>query len=155
MKTYDECIAGGFTPTRKYGWFDYKRDYVRHIRKLAKRMGFVRVSSRTSEAIGVIFYKYVISKTRHLEKCYYFAFYDCAGNILPEMRLFAKMTDKKYNIDLILTTGNYESGPCSAFEYIGVPEELIEMMFSKCNHPQQFRMYLENWKNLNILDGLT
>jgi len=153
MKTYDECIAGGFTPTRKYGWFDYKRDYVRHIRKLAERMGFVRVSP-VRLANDIIFHKYVISKTRHFEKCYYFAFYDCAGNILPEMRLFAQMTGK-FDINLILTTGNYESGPCSAFKYIGVPEELIEMMFSRCTHPEQFRMYLENWKNLNILDGLT
>ena len=153
MKTYEECLAEGFVPSRKYGWFEYKRDYVKHIGKLAERMGFVQ-----EFAYNIKFYKYCLNENKHFFLGYYMGFYDVSGKILPEIRLFLQqeMNGNNFGIThgLLMTTGSYESGTGIPFMYSGVPEEVVEKMFTECTHPDGFKMYLENWKNMQLLETL-
>ena len=85
-------------------------------------------------------------------------FYDVSGKILPEIRLFLQQNMKSNNFGithgLLMTTGSYKSGTGIPFMYSGVPEEVVEKMFTECTHPDGFKMYLENWKNMQLLETL-
>jgi len=140
MKTLNECIAEGFEPTRKYGWFEYKRDWVRRIRKLSRRMGFYE-----KYAYNV---KFCISPKDSDGVYWYFGFYDIYGSMLPEMRLFVNRPGIMHY--LLATTCRCPGGP----RYTGVPEEIMERMFTECDRPAGFELYLENWKNIQILEEL-
>ena len=140
MKTLNECIAEGFVPTRKYGWFEYKQDWVRHMRKLAGRMGFYEYT-----AYNV---KFCISPKDSDGVYWYFGFYDMYGSMLPEMRLFVHRPGITHN--LLATTCRRPGDP----RYTGVPEEVMERMLTECDRPAGFELYLENWKNAEILEEL-
>ena len=149
MKTLNECIAEGFEPTRKYGWFEYKRDYVRRIRKLAEKMGFEKNFRYNSW-----WYCYNIELpeipnrpwAKHT-RGYYFSFLDCDGQCLPEMRMFISNPQS-------LDTALLSTYPVRDFKYAIVPEKVILDMFTRFDHPDKFLMYLENWKNIQILEEL-
>lgn len=149
MKTLNECIAEGFEPTRKYGWFEYKRDYVRKIWKLAEKMGFEK-----SFGYNRWFYHYNIKLPEipnrpwvNHNRGYYFMFSDCDGQCLPEMRMYIS---NPQDID----TGLLSTYPVNDFKYAIVPEKVILDMFTRFDHPDKFLMYLENWKNIQILEEL-
>lgn len=149
MKTLNECIAEGFEPTRKYGWFEYKRDYVRKIWKLAEKIGF-----KKKFEYNMWRYYYDIELPEILNKPlanhtrgYYFIFLDYNGQCLPEMRMFRSNSYLLYKA--LLSTY-----PVKEFKYAEVPEKVILDMFTKFDHPDKFLLYLENWNTNNILDTL-
>ena len=149
MKTLNECIAEGFEPTRKYGWFEYKRDYVRKIWKLAEKIGFEKNFN-----YNIWYYYYNIElpviPNRHWTnhtRGYYFMFLDCDGQCLPEMRMFISNPQA-------LDTALLSTYPVKEFKYAVVPEKVILDMFTKFDHPDKFLLYLENWNTNNILDAL-
>lgn len=150
MKTLNECIAEGFEPTRKYGWFEYKRDYVRKIWKLAEKMGF-----KKNFNYNRWYFNYDIElpeipgrpwSAKHT-RGYYFMFLDRDGQCLPELRMFISNPQA---LDTALLT----TYPIKEFKYAVVPEKVILDMFTRFDHPDKFLLYLENWNTDNILEAL-
>lgn len=151
MKTLNECIAEGFMPTRKYGWFEYKRDYVRKIWKLAEKMGFEKNFGLNR---WCYYYNIELPEIPNMSfvnntRSYYFIFLDRAGQCLPEMRMFIS-NPQKFGKALLSTYPIEEIN----FKYVKVPEKVILDMFTKFDHPDKFLLYLENWNTNNILNTL-
>lgn len=149
MKTLNECIAEGFVPTRKYGWFEYKRDYVRKIWKLAEKMGFEKNFGYNRWCYYYNIELPVISNRpwANHTRGYYFMFFDHDGQCLPEMRMFIS---NPQDLDTALLT----TYPVKEFKYAVVPEKVILDMFTRSDHPDKFLLYLKNWNTNNILDAL-
>lgn len=151
MKTLNECIAEGFKPTRKYGWFEYKRDYVRKIWNLAEKMGFEKNFGYNR---WCYYYNIELPVIPNMpwwanhNRGYYFIFFDCDGQCLPEMRMFIS-NPQSLDTALLSTYPVKEE-----FKYKIVPEKIILDMFTRFDHPDKFLLYLENWNTNNILESL-